>query len=276
MKAQAKVEAVKIFLGVLGNDLLEMDLSDIDPRRLARGELEEVEYVSRLLILVAKQAGMLGADETEIVEPNRTPQTRPKLSPDDSLVSNISSLQLNPAADKTNSFSVPLPPSHPLAQNERPSSRENRLQPKSNTPSRMISSHTGSILSVDSSFVSTSQPERASTPSLLRQLDPAPKPPSGVKSPVQMISGQSSFREHRGSDTTGLDLPSFETTTSICTCDITGATSHCNCSHMESSYSYSQQGERTYQAGEFLLPAQPVGILSPILFVHTVELMHRM
>jgi len=42
---QTKVEAVKIFLGLLGDDVLGVDLSQVDPRKLARGEWDECVYV---------------------------------------------------------------------------------------------------------------------------------------------------------------------------------------------------------------------------------------
>lgn len=60
---QTKVEAVKIFLGVLGNDVLCVDLSQVDPRKLARGEWDECVYVGGLLVHVAKKEGLMGDDE---------------------------------------------------------------------------------------------------------------------------------------------------------------------------------------------------------------------
>ena len=68
MTAQSKVEAVKIFLGVLGNDVLKIDLSDVDPRRLARGEWREVVYVGLLLIQVATQVGLLEPEALDIID----------------------------------------------------------------------------------------------------------------------------------------------------------------------------------------------------------------
>ena len=67
---QTKVEAVKIFLGVLANDILGVDLSQVDPRKLARGEWEECVYVGGLLVHVAKKEGLMG-DEEEIVDIDR-------------------------------------------------------------------------------------------------------------------------------------------------------------------------------------------------------------
>jgi hypothetical protein len=60
---QTKVEAVKIFLGVLANDVLGVDLSQVDPRKLARGEWDECVYVGGLLVHVAKKEGLMGGDE---------------------------------------------------------------------------------------------------------------------------------------------------------------------------------------------------------------------
>lgn len=56
----AKVQAMKIFLGVLETDVLNEDigLSDIDPRRLAAGEWEEVVFIAKLLCWLGKQMGL--------------------------------------------------------------------------------------------------------------------------------------------------------------------------------------------------------------------------
>ncbi|KAG8749242.1 hypothetical protein FRC14_001581, partial [Serendipita sp. 396] len=68
--SQAKVETIKIFLGVLGMDVLEMDLSNIDPQRLAEGDWDEVVYVGGLLVTVAQQQGLLTAEEIIDLDPN--------------------------------------------------------------------------------------------------------------------------------------------------------------------------------------------------------------
>jgi hypothetical protein len=60
---QTKVEAIKVFLGVLANDVLGVDLSRVDPRKLARGEWDECVYVGGLLVHVAKKEGLMGDDE---------------------------------------------------------------------------------------------------------------------------------------------------------------------------------------------------------------------
>lgn len=52
-----KVQDMKIFLGVLEHDILGMDvgLSDVDPRRLAKGEWDEVVYVAEILCWIGVQ-----------------------------------------------------------------------------------------------------------------------------------------------------------------------------------------------------------------------------
>lgn len=52
-----KVQDMKIFLGVLEHDILGMDvgLSDVDPRRLAKGEWDEVVYVAEILCWIGLQ-----------------------------------------------------------------------------------------------------------------------------------------------------------------------------------------------------------------------------
>lgn len=57
----SKVQAMKIFLGVLENDIIAMDvgLSDIDPRKLAAGEWDEVVFVGEILCWLGKKNGFL-------------------------------------------------------------------------------------------------------------------------------------------------------------------------------------------------------------------------
>ena len=57
----AKIQAMKIFLGILETDVVNEDigLSDIDPRRLAAGEWEEVVFIAKLLCWLGKQTGLL-------------------------------------------------------------------------------------------------------------------------------------------------------------------------------------------------------------------------
>ena len=57
-----KVQAMKIFLGVFESDVLggeDVGLSDIDPRRLASGEDEEVEFIGELLCWLGRRKGIL-------------------------------------------------------------------------------------------------------------------------------------------------------------------------------------------------------------------------
>ena len=67
----AKVQAMKIFLGVLETDVLNEDvgLSDIDPRRLAAGEWEEVVFIAELLCWLGKQMGLLSSKNTSSSRP---------------------------------------------------------------------------------------------------------------------------------------------------------------------------------------------------------------
>ncbi|KAI0632373.1 hypothetical protein C8Q77DRAFT_920276 [Trametes polyzona] len=61
----SKVQAMKIFLGVFESDVLggkDVGLSDIDPRRLAAGDEEEVVFVGELLCWLERQRGILPAD----------------------------------------------------------------------------------------------------------------------------------------------------------------------------------------------------------------------
>ncbi|TRM60560.1 hypothetical protein BD626DRAFT_504477 [Schizophyllum amplum] len=57
----AKVRCMKIFLGVLESDVLKTDVgfSNVDPRRLARGEWDEVVYVGELLCSIGELVGLL-------------------------------------------------------------------------------------------------------------------------------------------------------------------------------------------------------------------------
>lgn len=67
----AKIQAMKIFLGVLETDVLNEDvgLSDIDPRRLAAGEWEEVVFIAELLCWLGKQMGLLPAKNASSSRP---------------------------------------------------------------------------------------------------------------------------------------------------------------------------------------------------------------
>lgn len=56
-----KVEAMKIFLGVLETDIIKMDvgLGGVDPRALARGEESETVFVGELLCWLGQKSGFL-------------------------------------------------------------------------------------------------------------------------------------------------------------------------------------------------------------------------
>jgi hypothetical protein len=73
----AKVQAMKIFLGVLETDVLNEDvgLSDIDPRRLATGEWEEVVFIAKLLCWLGKQMGLFPPKDTSSRISTRPPST---------------------------------------------------------------------------------------------------------------------------------------------------------------------------------------------------------
>jgi len=57
----SKIQAVKVFLGVLENDVIRTDvrLSQVDPRRLASGEWDEVVFVGEILCWLGKTTGLL-------------------------------------------------------------------------------------------------------------------------------------------------------------------------------------------------------------------------
>ncbi|KAI9508884.1 hypothetical protein F5148DRAFT_979165 [Russula earlei] len=71
----AKVQAMKIFLGILETDVLNEDIgvSDIDPRRLAAGEWEEVVFIAKLLCWLGKQMGLLPSKHTSSTKSLKRP-----------------------------------------------------------------------------------------------------------------------------------------------------------------------------------------------------------
>ena len=76
-----KVQAMKIFLGVFESDVLrgeDVGLSEVDPRRLAAGEEEEVEFVGELLCWLGRRRGLLaGPSQTgDNHLPSLPPNTR--------------------------------------------------------------------------------------------------------------------------------------------------------------------------------------------------------
>jgi hypothetical protein len=212
--AQSQVEAVKMFLGVLGNDVLREDLSAIDPRRVAQGEREEIMYVGKLLLLVAKRVGLLGVDEIVDLDPN---QSFSKINQDASLLSEISSLQLQP--EDTSIFSSPLAPNHPLY-----SPLPTPKQANSHyAPTELLRPPSTPIL-------------RSSRPNGLHIPERQSTPPLEMKKPNARISPQS-LRNRP-------EAPSVNTSVCTCTLDLdeTRTTMHCHCdvhdSHVGSGYFY--------------------------------------
>jgi hypothetical protein len=210
--AQSQVEAVKMFLGVLGNDVLREDLSAIDPRRVAQGEWEEIKYVGKLLLLVAKRVGLLGVDEIVDLDPN---QSFGKINQDISLLSDISSLQLQP--EDTSIFSSPLASNHPL---HSPLPTPKQTNPHY-TPTELLQPH--STPRLRSSRPNGSHiPERQSTP------------PLEMKKPNARLPSQSLRSRY--------EAPSVNASVCTCTLDLdeTKTTMHCHCdvhdSHVESGY----------------------------------------
>ena len=76
-----KIQAMKVFLGVLENDVLQMDvgLSQVDPRKLAVGEWDEVVFVGELLCWLGKQRGLLPPETVEILRDVEDSSVVPKL-----------------------------------------------------------------------------------------------------------------------------------------------------------------------------------------------------
>lgn len=69
---QSKVQAMKIFLGVLESDVLQenVGLSDVDPRRLATGEWDEVVFVGEVLCWLGKVYGFI--PQANVPDPRAT------------------------------------------------------------------------------------------------------------------------------------------------------------------------------------------------------------
>ncbi|KDQ33948.1 hypothetical protein PLEOSDRAFT_1099897 [Pleurotus ostreatus PC15] len=61
-----KVKQMKVLLGVL-NEVLPVDvcLSDVDPRRLAKGEWEEVKFVGELFVWLGKKLGRITGEASD-------------------------------------------------------------------------------------------------------------------------------------------------------------------------------------------------------------------
>jgi hypothetical protein len=186
-----------MFLGVLGNDILREDLSAIDPRQVAQGDQEEIKYVGKLLLLVAKRVGLLGVDEIVDLDPN---QSFSKNNQDPSLLSDISSLQLQP--EDTSIFSSPLASNHPLHSPLPPLRQTNSHY----TPAELLQLHSTPILR-SSRPNGTHIPERQSTP------------PLEMKKPNARL-----LRSYH-------EAPSVDASVCTCTLDLdeTKTSMHCHC-----------------------------------------------
>ncbi|KAF7341114.1 hypothetical protein MVEN_01845600 [Mycena venus] len=80
--AAAKEHCMKIFLGVMQADILKQDvgISNVDPRRLARGADEETIFVARLLCWYGRRRGLIsrsnpGAEGRRIEDVSGSPST---------------------------------------------------------------------------------------------------------------------------------------------------------------------------------------------------------
>ncbi|KAL1744981.1 hypothetical protein HDZ31DRAFT_63549 [Schizophyllum fasciatum] len=73
----AKVHCMKIFLGVLESDVLKVDvnLDKIDPRKLARGDWDEVVYVGDLLCQIGELLGLLPPRKAGAASTSTSPNT---------------------------------------------------------------------------------------------------------------------------------------------------------------------------------------------------------
>ncbi|PFH50399.1 hypothetical protein AMATHDRAFT_61098 [Amanita thiersii Skay4041] len=107
-----RIQTVKIFLGVLEHDVLRTDvgLSDIDPRRLARGDWDEVVSVAEVLCWVGKKVGLVRDSKKAQIKLSgnvSTPPPHPHATqPSPSLLSNDLSPDINMNA---NFKSLPAP-----------------------------------------------------------------------------------------------------------------------------------------------------------------------
>lgn len=90
----ARVEIMKIFLGVLEDDIIgfNIGLAEIDPRRLADGKKDEVFYVAKVLCWLGKKMGYISEDGLSVgnvalskeqhLQPPMSPSLRSSLSVD--------------------------------------------------------------------------------------------------------------------------------------------------------------------------------------------------
>lgn len=126
----SKVQAMKVFLGVLEHDVLggkDVGLSDVDPRRLAGGEEEELEFIGELLCWFGRQRGILaGPSRATDLPPTLPAHTRRPASPSthstvtSGALSNLSMMRTTLAETDTTIESLASEPLAPLAHPELP------------------------------------------------------------------------------------------------------------------------------------------------------------
>jgi hypothetical protein len=249
-----RVEAMKIFLGVLSNDLLVKsgfgetvinEVAEIDPKKLALGEHDECFVIGEVLCRFAKSHGLL--QERHVSSRVGTPAGRAS-SPD------VFGGLLSPVPRAPSFFSVSNI-SPPLSKEQGPSSpspsRHNSPSPLTSSKS-LDRSHTPSTILTP---VRRSEKKRV-LPSNDKQ-HPSPSPPSGLRTRQERPeSSHMSYDDHPTNKTVIMDdIPAREyhaTTTffaessmasipsrgsspshSFCTCDRTltseADTTYCTC-----------------------------------------------
>ncbi|KAH7910827.1 hypothetical protein BJ138DRAFT_1152056 [Hygrophoropsis aurantiaca] len=164
--SSAKIEAMKVFLGVLECDVLEMDvgLSEVDPSNLALGMWDEIVFVGELLCWLGKRRGIIyvpldGSHSEDGVDLSTSILLRPE--PTVTMLSHITDV-----------------PRHPRVAS--PSTRSTATT-SMNTDLSMHSSHTSSDTSILGSLASTHRTVHAHT----RTPSPAPSSPSPSPSPTR-------------------------------------------------------------------------------------------
>lgn len=87
----SKVQNMKVFLGVLETDILQEDvgLSQLDPRRLANGEWEEVVVVAKLLCWIGWRTELIKKDSPTELSSGPYTHNTPEIHPANSASSNI-------------------------------------------------------------------------------------------------------------------------------------------------------------------------------------------
>lgn len=172
-----KVEAMKIFLGVLETDIIKMDvgLGDVDPRALARGEESETVFVGELLCWLGQKSGILplGFKEGVIARPTEVEAGVPEVAEEE--VDDEDEDVFGKARDNTISSTS----SHQQARVATPSTRSS-LADSANTILSMVNA---SHPETDTSVMTMSLDDRTVTPPatprvFTPQLGHHPTPPS--------------------------------------------------------------------------------------------------